>query len=142
MNLVKEIRSKEGEVHFRRWSIFENKWFRIYLHQILKADEDAHEHTHPWNFISWLISGTYIEDSNGKATFRKTGSLLHRKADVPHKLISVSPGCLSLVFAYGKRVTWGYAVNNVYGGLRKASNGLMIVHHEEYRNLKNSGNLM
>lgn len=35
--------------------------FRLVLHQFHRSDNDRHYHDHPWNFISWIIKGSYIE---------------------------------------------------------------------------------
>lgn len=45
--LVKEIISKEGEVHFRRYRLLATPWFNIYIHNIRRSDEDIHMHDHP-----------------------------------------------------------------------------------------------
>lgn len=34
MKLVKEIRSKEGVLHFQRYELFKTPWFICYLHKI------------------------------------------------------------------------------------------------------------
>lgn len=59
--LVKEIKSKEGVLHFQRYRFFQSKKFAIYLHFIAKSDEDKHPHNHPWNFVSIILKGGYIE---------------------------------------------------------------------------------
>ena len=59
--LVKEIKSKAGELHFRRWRFLETPWFGIYLHYIAKADEDKHPHDHPWSFVGIILWGGYEE---------------------------------------------------------------------------------
>lgn len=58
LTLVKEIVSKSGELHFRRFRLLELPWFRIYIHQILKADKDLYEHDHPWSFIISIPAGS------------------------------------------------------------------------------------
>ncbi len=40
--LVKEIKSKAGELHFRRWRLLQLPFFAIYIHGIYKSDEDLH----------------------------------------------------------------------------------------------------
>ncbi len=61
--LIKEIRSKEGILHFKRWEIFSSTKFNfsIYLHGIYKADQDLHLHNHPWNIATLILWGSYIE---------------------------------------------------------------------------------
>lgn len=60
--LAKEIKSKTGELHFRRYRLFWTPWFALYIHRIYKADEDPYPHSHPWNFISLILNGGYIEE--------------------------------------------------------------------------------
>src|SRR5271157_1654536 len=59
--LIKEIISQKGQVHFRRYRLLSTPWFNVYLHQILKSDEDRHFHDHPWSFFSFLLKGSYRE---------------------------------------------------------------------------------
>ncbi len=64
--LIKEIKSKEGVLHFRRWNILtvSNRFinFSIYLHGIYKEDQDPHLHNHPWNIATIILWGSYIEE--------------------------------------------------------------------------------
>lgn len=61
--LVKEIKSKQGEVHFRRYRLLQTPWFAIYIHHILISDQDKDMHDHPWNFTSVILEGAYREVS-------------------------------------------------------------------------------
>jgi hypothetical protein len=63
MKLIKEIKSKDGKLHFRRWSLLDTPWFKIYIHGIYGPDEDLHLHNHPWDFKSFILSGSYIEQT-------------------------------------------------------------------------------
>lgn len=69
--LVKEIKSKAGEVHFQRYRLFQSRWFAIYLHFIAKSDADKHPHNHPWNFVSFVLSGGYFENVWDSSIFTK-----------------------------------------------------------------------
>lgn len=112
--LVKEIISRTGEVHFRRWRFLELPWLRIYLHQILKADEDGAEHSHPWHFVSWILRGRYVERSNGKLTVRTPfwNPLSFRNRRRYHMLHEVTKPTWTLVLAFGSGSDWGYATSN------------------------------
>jgi hypothetical protein len=35
--------------------------FRLAIHQFHRSDNDRHYHDHPWNFISIILKGSYIE---------------------------------------------------------------------------------
>jgi hypothetical protein len=68
---VKTIKSKSGEVHFERWAVIETKWFAWYLHKIQQADQD-HMHSHPWNFLSIILKGQYLEEIRKDPYSRET----------------------------------------------------------------------
>ena len=63
MKLIKEIKSKAGELHFKRWEILKTHFGSIWLHAIYKADTDKHLHNHPWDFISVVLRGSYYEQT-------------------------------------------------------------------------------
>lgn len=60
--LVKEIKSKEGVLHFRRYRIFETPWLSLYVHRIYESDKDDAPHSHPWKwFVNFVLWGSYME---------------------------------------------------------------------------------
>ena len=61
MKLLKEIISKNGKVHFRRWNVLSTPWFSIYIHGIYEEDKEQHLHDHPWDFMSMVLKGSYSE---------------------------------------------------------------------------------
>jgi len=109
---VLEIKSKTGELHFRRFAFFETKYLSLYFHRIYLGDKDVFLHSHPWNFISIILKGGYIEE-NQKGLARKVFpvvSMMNRKGF--HKIHSMlkSP-TYSLFLAIGKKQPWYYLVN-------------------------------
>jgi hypothetical protein len=132
--LVKEIRSKTGELHFQRYRVFACKFFSIYLHFIAKSDEDKHPHSHPWNFFSLVLWGGYAETLTTHKTnivshhARSILSCSHRFYDDYHKIVLVKP-TWTLVFVSPNKddYDWGYLVNGCH------------VRHENYRIMKNEG---
>lgn len=130
----KPIKNKEtGELHFQRFVILELKWFAIYLHYIYKADEDKHDHDHPWNFLSIILEGWYIDTANGLChKTRKFGSIKYNKAEYHHKLHNLGGKknrCVTLVFAGPRKRDWGYVTKSGW------------IENSEYRKLKKSGKL-
>lgn len=144
--LIKEIISKEGELHFQRWRIFSSPLFNIYVHKILKADEDAHDHTHPWSFVSIILSGGYIESGNYKTwynasiyKFCKRWSINYKKYNDCHRVRKLfkSP-TYTLVFTGPRKPTWGYYILCE----KELNYEYKFVDHETYRKLKNDGKLI
>lgn len=127
--LTKEIRSKDGVLHFRRYRLFSCKYFSIFIHRIYKSDEDLHPHSHPWNFVSIILGGGYVETLYREGVEKivaKPFSILFRRYYEYHKIELIAT-TTSLVFT-GSRLDedWGYLGDNI-----------THIQHEDYRKLKN-----
>ena len=129
----KPIKNKEtGAFHFHRLRIFQCSLFGIYLHYIYKADEDKHQHDHPWDFWSLVLEGSYAEFIDNRMYSRSFLSLKYNKAEFYHKLANVlgkNKRCVTLVFAGKRRRNWGYVTKSGW------------IDNETYRNLKKEGKL-
>lgn len=134
--LVKEIISKEGIVHFRRYRLLSTPWFNLYLHQILKSDEDRHFHDHPWSFRSYILRGSYEEQFRCPPDFNATHYRRYRRYDLVrhpaedvHSLTLVTPEVWTLVLTSGRARVWGYQTEQGW------------IDFKTYRQLKNEGKL-
>lgn len=137
--VVKEIKSKTGELHFRRYSIFQCKYFNIYIHRIFKSDEDKHKHNHPWNFISVILWGGYIEsvlhmakDTNlfikyRRQYIRKFLNIGYRNFKDYHQFKLLKITTTLVITGPRTNTSWGYYVDGTH------------ICSDEYRNLKNKG---
>ncbi len=112
----------EGSPYMNRWYVIpRNRLFNIYLHQILRSDDDRALHDHPWLNCSIVLSGSYHEVMPVSAPSwswplppqfcrpRTAGSIVLRRPSAAHRL-EVDPGrpCWSL-FITGPNVrTWGF----------------------------------
>ncbi|MDZ7823006.1 MAG: hypothetical protein U5K75_02470 [Ahrensia sp.] len=48
--------------YMRRWFIIpRNRWFNIYLHEIVRSDDDRALHDHPWWSLSLVLDGQMLE---------------------------------------------------------------------------------
>jgi hypothetical protein len=55
-----------GGPYMRRWWIIpRNRFLNIYLHQILRDDDDRALHDHPWWNVSIILRGGYFECTPG-----------------------------------------------------------------------------
>lgn len=84
-----------GETHrpyLRRWYVWpRNRWCNLYLHQILRSDDDRALHDHPWWNASLILAGIYIEHTIAaggvhRRTPRDAGTLVVRGARRAHRL--------------------------------------------------------
>lgn len=95
--------------YLERWHICRNKFFNIYLHHVIRSDDDRALHDHPWWNVSIVLQGGYYEEvpvipgmyaygwRHTKKTWRGVGSVIYRKALSIHRLI-ISP--------YAPKETW------------------------------------
>lgn len=137
--LIKEIVSKEGVVHFRRYRLMSTPWFNLYVHNIRKSDEDKYPHDHPWDFKSLILSGSYQEtmtlsphNNYGDDTYTvkyHPGELAEHKAEDTHKITLLTPEVWTLVLTTGRARIWGYQTPKGF------------INHAAYRILKNAGKL-
>ena len=92
----------------RWWVIPRNPVFNIYLHQILRPDDDV-LHDHPWWNLSILLRGGYVETTPRGAFTRRPGSVVFRFAKALHSLAPLGGGCWSLFITGPRFRTWGFA---------------------------------
>lgn len=92
----------------RWWVIPRNRIFNIYLHNIVRSDDDRALHDHPWWNLSILLKGQYLESTPTGNHFRKRGSLILRKATSAHRLEIVG-GSVWTLFITGPVIrSWGF----------------------------------
>lgn len=92
----------------RWWLIPRNRWFNLYLHNILRDDDDRALHDHPWVNLSIVLRGAYREVTPLGAYLRKRGSFVFRSATASHRL-EVESGPVWTLFITGPVVReWGF----------------------------------
>lgn len=103
----------------RWWVIPRNAWFNIYLHKIIRSDDDRALHDHPWLNCSIVLDGGYRETLPVRrrgyrfgdpvaVKVRKPGSVVFRWPSSAHRLVIGDGPCISL-FITGPRVRdWGF----------------------------------
>ena len=80
------IGGRENPYMRRWWVIPRNRFFNIYLHNILRSDDDRALHDHPWWSISIILRGGYIEHTPEGTFVRRMGWIRFRKATARHRL--------------------------------------------------------
>lgn len=92
------------------------------IHHILRADNDLFMHDHPFESVSLILDGYYIEriplhqlqdpmlDATHFLTFiRSAGDVIHRMAHHRHKIVKVSEGGVWTQFTTGHwEKKWGF----------------------------------
>lgn len=115
----RDITRENGELYLQRWYILDTALFGLKLHKIVLSDQEC-VHDHPWDFISIILKGGYIEHvetpkelKNWCTKIEKTskiyhpGQILFRKAEHRHKLEIHQP-CWTFVITLKRRRKWGF----------------------------------
>ena len=104
----------EANPYIRRWWVIpRNRWFNIYLHEILRSDDDRALHDHPWWNLSIIISGRYVEHTIQAGGIecrieRPAGSIKLRRASDAHRLEVGPVSCWSLFITGPVLRQWGF----------------------------------
>lgn len=96
--------------YLRRWWILpRNEFANVYLHQVLRDDDDRALHDHPWDNTPLLLSGCYVEHTPEGKFLREPGAVVIRQATDAHRLSLVDgEPAVSLFFTGPKVREWGF----------------------------------
>jgi hypothetical protein len=104
--------------YLRRWWVIpRNDQCNVYLHEILRGDDDRAGHDHPWLNSSYIIDGGYTEVVYDEALpwceigrhQRIAGDVVTRSAEDTHRLIVPAGGrAVSLFMTGPKTRDWGF----------------------------------
>jgi len=120
----------DGSFYMERFWLFQTRWLSCRLHHICSHDWDPHLHDHPWDFVSVVLKGAYVErrphspikpvfvthDFEGRREMvepyttvaRKRGSICYRRATDRHRISYVAPGTWTLFFLRPRIQWWGF----------------------------------
>ncbi len=124
------ITNTEGEPYIVRWRLIQTPLFAVYLHHILRSDDDRDLHDHPWPFVSLILRGGYWEwtpraeckllpdtpcqcNTEPVRTWHGPGSVLvHRGADQHRLELPEGKTTWTLVFCGRRGREWGFQTDD------------------------------
>ena len=128
-----------AEPYMYRWRLIRTPWFGLYLHKVVRDDSDRDLHDHPFDFISLVLSGGYLEEfADGTTLHRRPWTVVRRQAERLHRVMLTESRrpAWTLVWLGSHRREWGfntvrgwvpwrrYIVNRVRGiALHKSAGG-------------------
>jgi hypothetical protein len=103
-----------ADPYMHRWHVVpRNEWCNVYLHKIMRSDDDRALHDHPWNNSTLVLEGGYFEHlKDGYKEWRGPGWQGSRTAETLHRLEldpTRSPYALTLFTTSPKLREWGFA---------------------------------
>jgi hypothetical protein len=84
-----------ADPYLRRWYLIpRNPWLNLYLHNVLRDDDDRALHDHPWANLSWILDGGYFESLPRPGAARRFRDW--RTPQLPFLKVYRAPGSLIL----------------------------------------------
>lgn len=103
-------------LYMRRFYLSPRVWpVRFFLHHIVRSDDDRAPHSHPFDFSTSLLKGTYLEEIDVNSTFdgpadvrtMRAGCTSINPAEHCHR-VDVIESVWSLVVCSRARREWGF----------------------------------
>lgn len=100
-----------GALYMKRWRLGPRWGLGLRLHHIVRGDGDREFHDHPFWFLSFILSGGYVEHRPGGASRRfGPGSIVVRRATGLHRLELDRPAWTVVLRGPICR-TWGFSTD-------------------------------
>lgn len=112
-NKPSKIIGGDDRPYLQRWHLVpRNRVANVYLHLVLRSDDDRALHDHPWFNLSLILRGWYVEhsiDAGGvnREVRRAAGSLKFRSPWAAHRL-EVDQPCWTLFITGPVLRSWGF----------------------------------
>lgn len=99
-----------GENYLYRWWIIpRNDYMNLYLHHTVGSDDDRALHDHPWDNMSYILDGEYIEITKEGEFLRQAGDVIVRPANTLHRLVIPDGKTATSLFYTGPKYReWGF----------------------------------
>jgi len=124
VNIVKTVNGLKL-LYMRRWFVYENAKGSLYLHRIVRSDEED-PHSHPWSWSSFIVWGGYydfaykvVHGLHGHKWLQmevertKIFHVYHRPATHLHKVQLFKPSwSLVWVGKFDKVQEWGFTLSD------------------------------
>lgn len=109
------------DLYMRRWILRLPFGGSVRLHHIVRSDAGRELHDHPFDFVSWLLTGGYLEVRPDGSHWRRRWSLVRRRAEDLHRVVVVKPVWTFVITGpwrreWGFQTPTGWVSRKVYGG--------------------------
>lgn len=102
----------QNKPYARRW-VLDLGLFSIRLHHWYCGDDKRAFHDHAWDFITFVIKGSYVDVSPQGREPMPRWTVKYRKAE--HKHTVETDGCWTIVLTGPEKRLWGFWVKNKTG---------------------------
>lgn len=125
-----------SETYLTRWRIVQTPWCALYLHRMDGPDSRPTLHDHPFNFVSIILKGGYLERHSPNATLQSTprrwlaGSWHRMRAEEAHYIMRLDRvPTWTLLLVGRRRREWGYIEAAALGNGFELANWVHYLEH-------------
>ena len=98
---------RDGDYWLDRWHVLEDRDRNVRVHCVRTSDP-SDMHDHPWDYVSTLLAGSYVEvTEHGSARYTAPCTLV-RTAEHAHRLEVPDGPCWTLLVTGPVRRRWGF----------------------------------
>lgn len=99
----------DHEPYLERWWLKREPEGSIYVHRFLRSDDDRALHDHPWDSVSIVLAGRYVEVTPEGSIPRLAGDVIFRRASDPHRIeIAQGETAITLFITGAREREWGF----------------------------------
>lgn len=84
------------------------------LHHWRHSDDLRNPHDHAWDFVTFILYGSYEDVSPDGNDIMTAGNVTFRKAEHKHSVRVTSPNCWTFLITGPERRQWGFWVKNKF----------------------------
>jgi hypothetical protein len=94
---------------FHRWTFYDGRLGKLFLHHFLPWGDDRDVHDHPWPFVTIVFRGGYLDvNERGEAEAVKAPTIKYRPARHAHRTTAGRHGAWTIVGTGRKSREWGF----------------------------------
>jgi hypothetical protein len=99
-----------GRPYLSRWYVVpRNPFANVYLHHFTQDDLDGALHDHPWDNMSVVLEGCYLEHTPHATHLRSKGDVVFRDAADAHRIQLLNGAPAWSMFSTGPKIRdWGF----------------------------------
>lgn len=102
------VHNKNGD-YLHRWFIQKDRERgNVYLHRFLGDDDDRALHDHPWDSVSYVLEGEYLEHLPNEIIKRSAGDVIFRDMTTPHRVELIGEEAWTLFITGPRKRDWGF----------------------------------
>jgi hypothetical protein len=102
------IYAVDGSPYMRRFYLMHTQELSVRYHEIVQSDDARVMHDHPWDFVSVLLAGSYLEVTPAGERCYAAGDVVVRRAEDAHRLEVLDGPVWTLVSTTKPLRRWGF----------------------------------